>query len=375
MPNDRLCGTLSYVGGVRFWGAAALVVIVFVASLYLSCRYRHLHQWSETQVQQMAFAERKERARRLYFVLSQYAEGSGKLPYSVDGASSALYKLRAIADVTFEFPSVAGDRMALPLGERAFGDIFLGAPASYDDKGMRVVGCSFDYLNEAVAVDRTQPAFAIYAERVLPGMKGRWVVFCNGAMLWVPRRSKGFVAPLGESWRELNSGYPPPERRVAHMPAVESALSTQRQRVVLCLAFASYRAAHNGDLPYAVKGGDYALYELRPYVSDARVFDVPFSQLENGVAYFNHKENRVDNADVVYSNDPKTADGEREPVVILAEKWGVSSCNLRFVLLSDGTTEWLQRGWQNAEAPLGKTLDELETWRDHQLEMGESTVP
>ena len=316
-------------------------------------------------------------ARELYYALSEYEREHGLLPYSQKGPNYALYKLKAIvlrADVSSRLNDLMPANYPgtpFPSGMKPFPGVTLfkvdwgeRSPdgAAWDDARGVVLNVQYDYLNEPRKLDRTQPAFAVYAEKVMSEQRGRWVVFSNGAMLWIPERNTQFTTPLGRSWKELRSAMPDSVAQPVGDttdPALGLAVLVHADALIDILL--DYEN-HRGHLPFSARGGDYALYGLRPRVRYPWVFDAYCTHLENGVAYWDEKDGRVQNADYEYLNDPtvKMFSEQQKPVVVLAEKWGVESCDRRLVLFSDGMLRYLSRGSQNAEQPLGKTAEELE---------------
>jgi hypothetical protein len=323
-------------------------------------------------------AERKAGARELYYALSQYEEDQGRLPYSERGPEYALYRLK---DVVLN--TDVSDRLNDPVGEngpvkpfpadqepwpgvRIFEVDWGGKsqrPAAWVDADHKVLNVQFDYLNEPRNLDRTQPAFAVYAEKPLPFQPGRWVVFCNGAMLWISEDNKLFAAPLGKSWKELHKAETTLEPQPSGGPSdAAAALIADGPLSRIGKALWQYQEDH-GFLPYSEKGGSYALYKLKPYLVRAWVFDDHYSNLENGVAYWDDENGKVDNADYEYLNETNvkfTDDGEKM-VVVVAEKWGALGLYSRRVLFNGADLQFtIRRGEQNAEEPLGKTTQQLE---------------
>ncbi len=308
-------------------------------------------------------------ARQLYRVLSLYEEENGALPHSPEGPEHALYVLKDYVGRVPRYPH--GDFTAtnnMDVEDLELPYPWLGDGAAYwDVDGQELMDGDYDYLNEPIALNRESPERAVYATRVDFLFDGRWVVFENGAALWVSRANPYHDAPLGRTMDELQAAEPDenrkPDLRLTFDQWHDQGSHQER------IAFAVYRYAEDhGAVPLSPAGGAYALYELRDYVPDAGAFDALYTRLENGAAYWDHENKRVGNADFEYLNEPLTlAEKHRwqdfsEPIVLLAEKWGVGRLYSRQVTFGGGWLygSYVRRDAPHADDPLGRTRSELE---------------
>jgi hypothetical protein len=247
--------------------------------------------------------------------------------------------------------SVCDMRFTLLDNGRAYIDPW-GPPLAHS----RLVCGDFDYLNKAIPLDRSSPSFVVYAEKRGSSPGGRWVVFSNGAVMWVRRDNPHYASPLGKSRSELMAGQP----GAGYLPEVELdrycmlARRTQFQEVQLALL--NYAGDH-GTTPYSEKGPEYALYKLKPYVPDAAAFDSLYTFIENGTAYWDDEQGRLVNGDYLYLNKPVS---RGEVVVVMASEWYGIESDTRAVLLSDvPTIHTVTRETPHAEDPLGRAPSEL----------------
>ena len=357
---------------LRIWLPAVGVLVLVVAGAYLwrSGSGRAKPGGPETEQARLEgykldneLALRKRNVRFLYWVLSRYESVHGALPHSDAGQDYALYRLKPVAPFVGTIPS-EGQGLLLPLGPEIF-DVdyppFKGDKASWDDWDRRVAHPDFDYLNEARALDRSQPKFAVYAEKPLPALNGRRVVFCNGAMLWIPRQDKYFGSPLGRSWKQLHAAGPVEEPQPGGKPSADILGPVVIQAADMNMALRMYLHDH-GALPYSERGAEYALYKLKPYVSGAELFDGFYTHIENGVAYWNDEDKKLENSDYDYLNRPSFSgtDASGQEVAVLVERWGATFCRRRMVVFMSGPKGFIGAGSQNSEHPLGKTESELE---------------
>jgi len=311
-------------------------------------------------------AERKESVRRLYRLLSAYEMKHGAIPCSSRGPDFALYELEPVAKVTPWFDEAAGGPL-VAVGPDVLDVQFtrLGnGDATWDDNAKCVRNADYDYLNKAIALDRTSPQVAIYAEKAGSTRGGRWVVFSNGAMLWISKANEHYGSPLGMSWSDLGKGEATPVAQ-PHGVLSRGQLSEREGQYMELLVILQRYAERNGALLHSTRGADYALFRLRGAVTGAGCLDARYTRLENGVAYWNDKEQRLENGDFEYLNEPIAFDrksGElSRDVVLLADKWGVCSLNARWVAWPFRVGV-VPRGSPNADWPLGRGIGELEVY-------------
>ena len=335
----------------HWWGIRAGMVVLLLVCMGCGDSKKTLDR----------LAHRHRSVRQLYRVLAQYELDHGVLPSSSEGPDHALYMLEPYCASIFYMPYFSQDHLGLKPFEVENGELDM-PPAAWDDYEQRVVNLAYDYFNEPRQLDRTQPVFAVYAEKVAEDSDGRWVVFCNGATLWVSSRNGLYQQVLGKSWKQLRRAEPKPVEQpvgVANWRLIQR--FTGSQLAGIFFAMHDYASDHSGSLPFSERGPQAALYKLKAYLPDADIFDGIFTQLENGAAYWNDEKQRLENADFDYLNQPLSDERRpNPPVATLAGKWGADSQNRRWALFSDGTPNCIFRGSQSAEDPLGKTRDGLE---------------
>jgi hypothetical protein len=309
--------------------------------------------------------------------LLRYSRDKGRLPSSPKGPEYALYELKPyLAEISLygatHYDPVTHSNIGWP-PPRATVAIFdlpnsraRSGPAHWDDAENRLVGGDFDYLNRPAQLDMSAPSYALYAEKAGLTKSGRWVVFCNGAALWVSNNNNLYKSVLGRSWEELAKTEPGPVQQPVGALSDRQHDARYRQYDDLNHFILQY-AIDNGSTPYSEKGGDYALYLLKPYLPDADIFDAVYGRLENGAAYYDDEAKRLANGDFSYFNEalpPATNQYQlRDNVVILADKEGVYTAEVGWVLLGSGDICQILRSDWNGENPLGKHL--LGRWWEH----------
>ena len=313
-------------------------------------------------------AERPHLLRGIYGAFSLYAsDNGGRIPYDPRGPDYALYQLKAYVErVTLYSCPEPGAEFRWAHGHVG---LFSGAgcrqqgEAQWDDAVGRLVGGQVDYLNMPRALDRRSPAFVLYAARPGPRAYGRWVVFSNGAMMWLDKGNAFYESPLGKSYEHIERAQSP----ISSAPVGSMSAKHRNVRTLhflYLLGVLERYAVVNGETPHSDKGSDHALYALKDYVPDAGVFDAPYGLLENGVAWFDDDEQMVRNGDFLYVNEAIGLDPAgpflQEKVVLLADRWGVSHPDIRWVLLGSGHIGQVHRHSPNATDPLGKTIYQLQ---------------
>lgn len=318
-------------------------------------------------------AERLYWIRQVYRPLAAYAEEHGPLPASPKGPEAALYKLRPYVTELDEILQ----RLARGSGKLSvqFFDIpytrLRNGPATWDESAGVVRNIDYDYLNETKPLKRGPDRYALYAEKDGSSPGGRWVVFSDGAPMWVSERNKLYREPLGRSWKELREAEGerlfPVKLEIADggfpgwpygKPRARWQRAAIRDRMETLTMGAFQFTAEHKTIPYSERGPEYALYELRETLPDAAVFDAPYSGLQNGAAWWNHEERRLENGDYIYLNEPLTAE-EAVGLCLFAEKWGASWRGARWVGIFPASARRLWRGDAGAAAPLGKRREEL----------------
>lgn len=321
--------------------AGALLCFITLSSAAIAAVVpdRRDQPWSEAERQ----ADRHGNARNLYYALSLWERENGALPYSPEGPEHALYKLKEYlprCPILPELgPGLREPGLDIGVFELPYGILGNKHP-HWDDRRKRLVEGAYDYLNEARRLDWTEPAFAVYAEKRGIGGGGRWVVFCNGARLWVTDKNALANDVLGKSLAELVSAEPLPAAAPVAALGKNAFFGRMHQMVAIWGVLYSYAQDH-GALPYSEKGADYALYELKAYVQSPVLFDAAYTRLENGVAYWDDEKRCLANGDFEYANLPLSLDEFRkswyplgDSTVLIADKWGAYTPALRWIQTS-----------------------------------------
>ncbi len=342
---------------------ALLVVIIFVLiPVYFNVSDKIAEAVEERNAR---LTMKRYSIRFLYHSLAAYADRHGVLPHSPKGPEYALYEVK---------PYIAGPDLLSyihPPGDVALFDVpysRLGnGAAAWDDSNRRVVNIDFDYINEPRALDRSSPSYPVYAEKIGSTKGGRWVVFCNGAMLWVSRGNPDYRSVFGKSMGELAGAQPASVRTPEGYPGTFVDTHRTRNMHFMRSAFVSYQKEH-GVIPHSERGQDYALYRLKAYLPDAEVFDALYTNLENGVAYWDDEAKRLANGDFLYINKAIVLPEDRytsprDDFVIIADKRGVHPRGLRLLVLSSGYVAYLPGSYPPGDNPLGMTHDEVFAWQ------------
>lgn len=307
--------------------------------------------------------------RDLYRVLSLYEREQGLLPSGWEEDGEVLYQLEPgmgrVPRYPLEYPH-SGEFDCLDVGVFDMPFSLLGnGKAVFDSTGSTGLRYGdFDYLNKAIPLDRSAPSFALYAEKKGSSPGGRWVVFSNGAVMWVERDNPHYASPLGKSRAELMAG----QERSADLPEldVDTYCLSQRDRQRSLFIYALYAyAKEHGAMPQSPQGGEHALYKLKPYVPDAAAFDSLYMFIENGTAYWDDEQQRVVNADYTCLNKalPWRGVPKDEQVVVIAGEWLGVQPDIREVLFAGDVHFYpIRRGTPHADNPLGRHRRELELW-------------
>lgn len=313
-------------------------------------------------------AEKYEKVRHLYYVLSLYEMRTGSLPYSPRGPEYALYELKDCLRLVPQepqmefasgYPPMDATVLDVPYTELKNG------PAVWDNASKRALSVDYDYINERKKLDKTAPAFAIYAEKAGSSKGGRWVVFSNGATLWLSERNALFADVLGRSRDQLSTAEPGPVEAPIGTPNSWMFWDAESPMHGIQLALREYAEQH-GSTPWSDKGGDYALYAIRAWApgwfQNAWTFDAMYTRLKNGVAYWDDDEKCVRNAGFVYLNKPIEPKEflSKDPMVIFAGRPGVPGGGHRWCIGANLFAFWVKEGTKNAEDPLGRRQSELD---------------
>jgi hypothetical protein len=314
-------------------------------------------------------AEVHRAVRGPYRALSRYAEASGSTPSDVRGPEYALYKCKPfVGEGLYYWPE------RLPRDRWDPGDLSLfdlprqwpnnGKPW-WDDREQRLVGADFDYLNESRPLDRTRASFALYAERRRLGGKGRWVVFCNGAALWISRKNRHYAEPLGMSWAALSAGEVEGVVQPVGILSLDQ-IGTKLWHLDDLWSLLAMYAYDSGHAPYSPGGEEEALYLLKKRAPDPAIFDAAYTRLENGAAYYDDKSRKVLNCDFDCLNEPLSAEvmsATETGLVILADKEGVCGSRVRYAVSKGGYSGGVVANESRKEAGglLGEEASSLHT--------------
>jgi hypothetical protein len=314
-------------------------------------------------------AEPEELARILqavrapYRAISRYAEANGSIPVSSEGPEHALYNCRPYVEEGLYYGSDRPTDRGCGPGDASLFDLphtgLDNGAAHWDEASERLADGDFDYLNEPRALDRGSASYALYAEKLGSHREGRWVVFCNGAALWISRANKHHSSPLGMPRDELMAAELAPVAQPVGALSFNASVGKEWQLLDIYLLLEAYEGDH-GHLPLSAEGPEHALYMLKDYAPDPAVFDARYTRLENGAAYYCEESQAVLNGDFDYLNEePDTSrtwlHRNADPV-ILADKWGVCGPNVRWVLSASGDWGAVDRRdrFEHADDVLGR---------------------
>ncbi len=337
---------------------AVATLVIVAAAVAVLVALRATAAAREGRSEEMRFAVKQP-----YRVLAAYADDIGHLPADPLGSGKALYKLKPYLDRVhlYDWPrKPTADVTIFELPDGSSGD----PVACWDDGAHSLLGEDIDYVNEPRVIDRRSPRFAVYAAVRRWGSGGRWVVFCNGAALWISDANRHYDSPLGLSWQDLEQG------EAAGVGQPISRLSKTQLTMQgwqcddLVDALVVYATKH-GATPASPDGGDHALYQLKGVVPDAGIFDAVYGRLENGAAFYDQTQHCVVNGDFVYLNEPLPLSAGHpgqlgSDVCTLCSKPGVVGLDILWVIgaeaMEDGQVRARDLG---GASPLGEPIRAL----------------